>query len=179
MTTTDARPQAEGITHPRRAVPLSVRARTAVPLVIGAALLVVLLQPVGSLPLRGWVPIITGLSYVVAGMLSGRHGLLVAPGIVIAIWGLAPMSTTYGYDFGGMFYLTLGTGLLVAALLAERGWRIPPMSLALPVLFIGGTMTIAPLVGDALSAILAMLLTGWALWELRPQTEHAEHVTAS
>lgn len=179
MTTTDARPQHDETARRQAAVPLSVRARAAVPLIVGAALLVVLLQPVGGLPLRGWVPIISGLSFVVAGLLSARRGRLLAPGLVIAIWGLAPMSTNYGYDFGGMFYLTLGTGLLVAALLAERGWPIPPTSLALPVLFIGGTMTIAPLVGDALCAILATLLTGWALWELRPQSEPAQRVTAS
>ncbi|HWH29448.1 MAG TPA: hypothetical protein VNU26_10875 [Mycobacteriales bacterium] len=152
--------------------PLSSRLRRGGPLLVGAALVLLLLQPIGSLPLRGWVPVLIGLSYVAAGLLSGRRGLLLGPGIVIAGWGLAPMTVQYtGEEFNGMFYLTLGTGLLVAAILAQSGWsRITPMSLALPVLFIGGTMAIAPHVGRWLTTILAGLLAGWALWEMRPQS---------
>lgn len=151
--------------------PMSSRLRRAAPLFVGAALILFLLQPIGSLPLRGWVPVLIGLAYIASGLLSGRRGVLLAPGIVIAVWGLAPMTVQYtGNEFGGMFYLTLGTGLLIAALLAERGWsRITPMSLALPVLFIGGTMFIAPRVGDALTTVLAVLLVAWGLFELRPQ----------
>lgn len=161
--------------------PMSSRLRRAVPLFVGAALVLLLLQPIGSLPLRGWVPVLIGLSYVASGLLSGRRGLLLAPGIVIAVWGLAPMTVQYtGEEFNGMFYLTLGTGLLIAAVLAERGWsRITPMSLALPVLFIGGTMAIAPHVGDWLTTILAVLLVAWGLFELRPQSDHDRTVTAS
>ncbi|MBW3640839.1 MAG: hypothetical protein KY451_13485 [Actinobacteria bacterium] len=40
-------------------------------------------------------------------------------------------------------------------------------------LFIGGTMFLAPLVGTWLITVLAVLLVGWALVELRPQ-----HATA-
>ena len=150
--------------------PFSSRLMRGAPLIVGAALILFLLKPIGSLPLKGWVPIIIGLSYVAAGLLSGRRGALLAPGVIIATWGIAPMSTNYDYDFNGMFYLCLGTGLLLAALLAERGWhRITPMSLALPVLFIGGTMAIAPHVGKWLTTILAALLVGWALFEMRPQ----------
>ena len=157
--------------------PMSSRLRRAVPLFVGAAVVLLLLQPVGSLPLRGWVPVLIGLSYVASGLLSGRRGALLAPGVVIAVWGLAPMTVEYtGEEFNGMFYLTLGTGLLIAALLAEKGWsRITPMSLALPVLFIGGTMAIAPEVGTWLTTVLAALMVAWGLFELRPQpvAEHA------
>jgi hypothetical protein len=176
MTSVDARTRAPATARSEQPVPLSVRARMAVPLLIGAALVLLLLEPIGSLPVRGWVPIIIGLSYVAAGLLSGRRGLLVAPGLVIAVWGIAPMSVNYGYEFNGMFYLTLGTGLLAAALLAERGWHIPPMSLALPVLFMGAVMAIAPRAGDSLTTILAVLLVGWALWELRPRTRSTSTV---
>jgi hypothetical protein len=139
---------------------------------VGAAAILVLLQPIGTLPLRGYIPIMIGLAYVAAGLLSGRSGQLLAPGIVIGVWGIAPMTTNYFDEFNGMFYLTLATGLLIAAFLAERGWtQITPMSLALPVLFIGGTMAIAPFVGQWLTTILAVLLVGWALWEMRPQTD--------
>lgn len=168
MTSVETRPQTSGSSGTE---PLSSRLRRAVPLFVGAALVLLLLKPIGSLPLRGWVPVLIGLSYVASGLLSGRRGLLLAPGIVIAVWGLAPMTVQYtGEEFGGMFYLTLGTGLLIAALLAEKGWsRITPMSLALPVLFIGGTMAIAPHVGRWLTTILAVLLAAWGLFELRPQ----------
>jgi len=170
MTSVEASSTSHVTAASQDAAPLSVRARMAVPLLIGAALILFLLQPIGPLPLQGWVPVIAGLSYAAAGFLSGRHGRLVAPGLVIAVWGLAPLSARYGYEFNGMFYLTLGTGLLLAALLAERGWRIPPMSLALPVLFMGAVMAIAPMTGDYLTTVLAVLLAGWALWTLRPQT---------
>jgi len=68
--------------------PMSSRLRRAVPLLVGAALvlLLLLLKPIGSLPL-------------------------------------------HGHTFPGMFYLCLGTGLLIAALLAQYGFsRITPMS---------------------------------------------------
>ena len=168
MTSVETRPSTTASTGSE---PLPARLRRAVPLFVGAALVLLLLQPIGSLPLRGWVPVLIGLSYIASGLLSGRRGLLLAPGIVIAVWGLAPMTVQYtGEEFNGMFYLTLGTGLLIAALLAERGWsRITPMSLALPVLFIGGTMAIAPEAGNWLTTILAGLMVAWGLFELRPQ----------
>jgi hypothetical protein len=158
--------------------PMSSRLRRAAPLFVGAGLVLFLLQPIGSLPLKGWVPVLIGLAYIASGLLSGRRGVLLAPGIVIAVWGLAPMTVQYtGNEFGGMFYLTLGTGLLIAALLAERGWsRITPMSLALPVLFIGGTMYVSSLVGDALTTVLAVLLVAWGLFELRPQSTEDDRV---
>lgn len=151
--------------------PMSSRLRRAVPLFVGAALVLLLLKPVGDLPLRGWVPVLIGLSYVASGLLSGKRGVLLAPGIVIATWGLAPMTVQYtGEEFPGMFYLTLGTGLLVAAFLAQRGFsRITPMSLAIPVLFIGGTMYVAQYAKDSLTTVLAVLLVAWGLFELRPQ----------
>jgi hypothetical protein len=158
--------------------PMSSRLRRAVPLFIGAAAILFLLKPIGDLPLRGWVPVLIGLSYIAAGLLSGRRGLLLGPGVVLAAWGLAPMTVEYtGEEFPGMFYLTLGTGLLVAALLAERGWyRITPMSLAIPVLFIGGTMYVAQYAKDSLTTVLAVLLVAWGLFELRPQRVHDEDV---
>jgi hypothetical protein len=178
MTSTDTRTSTTAPTDSKE--PLSSRLRRGGPLIVGAALVLLLLQPIGSLPLRGWVPVIIGLSYVASGLLSGRRGLLLAPGIVIAVWGIAPMTVEYtGNEFNGMFYLTLGTGLLIAAVLAEKGWsRITPMSLALPVLFIGGTMALAPQVGTWLTTILAALLVGWALWEMRPQADDRTPATA-
>jgi len=166
-TQTDRRTEAAG----RTVEPLSSRARRGLPLIVGGLVILVLLQPIGSLPLRGWVPLLTGLSYIAAGLLSGKRGALLGPGVVLAGWGLAPMTVQYGEtEFPGMFYLCLGTGLLLAALLAQRGWyRITPMSLALPVLFIGGTMYVSSLVGDSLTTVLAVLLVGWGAWELRPQ----------
>lgn len=158
--------------------PVSSRLRRAAPLFVGAALVLVLLKPVGDLPLRGWVPVLIGLSYIASGVLSGRRGVLLAPGIVIAVWGLAPMTVEYtGEEFPGMFYLTLGTGLLIAALLAQRGFsRITPMSLALPVLFIGGTMYVAQYAKDSLTTVLAVLLVAWGLFELRQQRLHDDRV---
>ncbi len=153
--------------------PMSSRLRRAVPLFVGAALVLLLRKPIGDLPLKGWVPILIGLSYVAAGLLSGKRGVLLAPGVVLTAWGVAPMTTNYAEEFPGMFYLCLGTGLLVAALLAQNGYtRITPMSLALPVLFIGATMFAAKYAGDALTTILAVLLVAWGLFELRPTRDN-------
>ncbi|CAN5135610.1 hypothetical protein BH24ACT10_BH24ACT10_19210 [soil metagenome] len=181
MTSVETRHGGRPAEHGGNTDPMSSRLRRAVPLFVGAALILVLLRPVGDLPLRGWVPVLIGLSYIASGLLSGRRGLLLAPGIVIATWGIAPMTVEYtGEEFGGMFYLTLGTGLLIAALLAEKGWsRITPMSLALPVLFIGGTMALAPRAGDYLTTVLAVLLVAWGLFELRPQSDRSQPVTDS
>lgn len=158
--------------------PMASRLRRAVPLFVGAALVLFLLKPIGELPLRGWVPVLIGLSYVASGLLSGKRGVLLAPGIVLAVWGIAPMTVQYrGEEFPGMFYLCLGTGLLLAALLAQRGFtRITPMSLAIPVLFIGGTMYVAQYAKDSLTTVLAVLLVLWGLFELRPQPADAPEV---
>jgi hypothetical protein len=48
------------------------------------------------------------------------------------------------------------------------------MSLALPVLFIGGTMFVSSVVGAWLTTVLAVLLLTWALTELRPQNAAEE-----
>lgn len=169
MTSVETRPRTTG--QHSGTEPVSARLRRAVPLFVGAAAVLVLLEPIGGLPLRGWVPVLIGLSYITAGLLSGRRGLLLGPGLVLASWGLAPMTVEYaGEEFPGMFYLTLGSGLFVAALLAQRGWyRITPMSLAIPVLFIGGTMYVAQYAKDALTTVLAVLLVAWGLFELRSQ----------
>ena len=179
MTSVESRPRSSAPTQD--AEPMSSRLRRAVPLFVGAALVLVLLKPIGPLPLRGWVPVLIGLSYIAAGLLSGRRGILLGPGVVLAAWGLAPMTVEYtGEEFAGMFYLCLGTGLLVAALLAQRGfYRITPMSLAIPVLFIGGTMYVAQYAKDALTTVLAVLLVAWGLFELRPRRDHDEHVATA
>lgn len=159
--------------------PMSSRLRRAVPLFVGAGLILVLLQPIGALPLKGWVPILSGLTFVAAGLIGGRLGLMVGPGIVLAAWGVAPLSTNYGTDFPGMFYLCLGTGLLLAALLWQRGWSsITPMSLAIPVLFIGGVMFLAPKVDPYLTTVLAVILVAYGLWQLRAQPAEATKVPA-
>jgi hypothetical protein len=169
MTSVETRPRAS--TSGEAVERMSSRLRRAVALFVGAALVLFLLKPIGELPLRGWVPVLIGLSYIASGLLSGKRGVLLAPGVVIAAWGIAPMTVQYtGEEFPGMFYLCLGTGLLIAALLAQRGfWRITPISLALPVLFIGGTMFVAQYADQALTTVLAVLLVGWGLFELRPQ----------
>ena len=150
--------------------PMSSRLRRGVPLIVGAVAILLLLQPIGGLPLKGWVPILSGLTFIAAGLIGGRRGPLVGPGIVLAAWGVAPLSTNYDTDFPGMFYLCLGTGLLIAAFLAERGWHgITPMSLAIPVLFIGGVMFIAPRVDPYLTSVLAVIIVGYAVWEMRSQ----------
>lgn len=179
MTSVDARTRHDNATS-SGAEALSARLTRGGPLVAGAALVLLLLEPIGPLPLKGWVPVLTGLTFVVAGLLGGRRGRLIGPGIVLAAWGVAPLSTNYGTDFPGMFYLCLGTGLVIAAFLAERGLRgITPMSLAIPVLFIGGVMFLAPRVDPFLTTVLAVILVAYAVYEMRPQPAESKTLSDS
>jgi hypothetical protein len=149
--------------------PLSWRARRAGPLFVGAALVLLLVQPVGALPTKGWIPLILGLSYLASAALGGRRAALWSPGIIVAGWALAPMLTNYGIDAGGQFYLILGAALVIAALAGDRGIAISRMSMALPVVGIGVVMFIAPFVGAWLTTVLAVSMVGWGAWELRPR----------
>lgn len=149
--------------------PWSWRARRAGPLFVGAALVLLLVQPVGPLPTKGWIPLILGLSYLASAALGGRRAALWSTGIIVPVWGLAPMLTNYGIDANGQFYLILGAGLLLAALAGDRGIAVTRTSMALPVLGIGVVMFIAPFVGTWLTTGLAVALVVWGLWELRPQ----------
>jgi len=169
---TRARASAPAAGDATSTVPLSVRIRRAVPLIVGAVAMLLLVQPIGGLPPMGWIPVIAGLTYVAAAALSSRVGALWGPGIIIGIWGLAPMTTNYFPEFPGMFYLVLGTGLLLAAVLGNR-LQISRMSMALPVLFIGGTMYVSSFVraDRYLTTVLAVLIGAWGLWELRPHSE--------
>lgn len=166
MTSLDSRTQ-PGTAEQRPTSTTGSRIGAGAPLFVGAALVLLLIDPIGPLPTKGWVPILVGLSFVAAGLLGRRNGRHVASGLAIAVWGIAPLSTNYGYEFNGMFYLTLGTGLLLGAILARRGMRaITPMSLALAVLMIGGVMALAPYLKSSLTTFLALLLVAWGAWEV-------------
>ena len=173
---TDTRPSSA---HQPATAARGSRIGAGAPLFAGAALVLFLIEPIGALPTKGWVPILVGLSFVAAGLLGQRNGRHVASGLAIAVWGIAPLSTNYGYDFNGMFYLTLGTGLLFGAVLARRGMRaITPMSLALAVLLIGGVMALAPYLESWLTTFLALLLVAWGAWEMWSYADEAEPVRA-
>ncbi|HVM28010.1 MAG TPA: hypothetical protein VM433_10115 [Mycobacteriales bacterium] len=127
MTRTDtgARPGAEGAA-----------------LLAGAALTVVLvdLGPVGY----HWLPLLLGGTYLAAAAAGGSRGRLWAPGLVLAGVG-ATIGLWFEAGRGGDDYrllplvvLGLGLGAVLAALLAERGFAIAPMGVALPVVLFGG-----------------------------------------
>ena len=177
MTSLDSR--TEPSTTAQHPTAVGSRLAAGAPLFVGAALVLFLIEPIGSLPTKGWVPILVGLSFVAAGLLGRRDGRHVASGLAIAVWGIAPLSTNYGYDFNGMFYLTLGTGLLFGAILARRGFHaITPMSLALAVLFIGAVMALAPYLKSSLTTFLALLLVAWGAWEMWSYPGKAENARA-
>ncbi len=149
--------------------PLSWRARRAGPLFVGAALVLLLVQPFGALPTKGWIPLFIGSAYLASAALAGRRAALWSPGIIVAGWAFAPMLTNYGVDAGGQFYLILGAALLVAAIAGDRGVAISRVSMALPVIGIGAVMFVAPFLGRWLTTFLAVSLVAWGAWELRPQ----------
>ncbi len=112
--------------------------RRGIVLLIGAAVIAVLVKPIGPLDYY-WNPLLVGLAFTAAAALTGRRSPLWGAGLVVAFWGLSkviavPLSLSWGGPFSTAM---IGVGGLVAAYLASRGFAVSPASVAAPVVFIG------------------------------------------
>lgn len=135
MTTTTQAPTRTSHTGPKPAA----RRRSGAVLLAGALLVSVVVAPGGSAKLY-WMPIILGLSYLVAGVVAGKSSLYWAAGLIVSSWGLAVLLVLRGSlttDFAGTATTAIGVGLVLAALLPRVGIAVAPVSLAVPVLLIG------------------------------------------
>ncbi|MBA3248715.1 MAG: hypothetical protein H0T66_00025 [Geodermatophilaceae bacterium] len=128
------------------AVPASRRWRW-VPVLLGALVLILAVEPVGGVPFYS-TPLILGLVYLAAAAVGGRRATLWAPGLVITVWGaavVAVFSDTISADFTAVAITALGVGATAAALLGRIGFGVDALSVGLSVLFAGLTQLIASL----------------------------------
>ncbi len=145
-------------------------------LILGAIVLAVLVQPIGSRPFY-WVPLVTGLTYLLAAAVGGRTAALWAPGLVVTTWGIAViliLGRTVDVDFAAATVTALGAGATLAVLLQRAGFAVSALGIALSVLLAGG-FELLDAVGPALFGkgwAYAILLGGWGLWELRLVRTH-------
>lgn len=146
-------------------------------LLVGAAVIAVLVQPIGPLD-HYWNPLLVGLAFTAAAALSGRHSPLWGPGLVVAFWGLSkviavPLSLSWGGPFSTAM---IGVGGLVAAYLAARGFAVSPVSVAAPVVFIGlGQYVHSTFPGAEITVYTAGLALVWGVVELVNSTRRSGH----
>lgn len=118
------------------------RRKRGIALTVGGMAMIVLVKT-GLLPFY-WVPLILGLTYLAAAAASGGRGSLWAPGLTLSIAGLAiglwlnSGRSAYDLQFLGLTILGLGTGGVLAALMARAGYDITAMSVAMTIMAFGG-----------------------------------------
>lgn len=117
--------------------PVAAR-RRGLALVAGAVAIVLLVSPVGPLPVH-WNPLLVGLAFVAAAALTGPRSPLWGPGLVVSAYGTATVvdrASDVSWA-GGWTTVAIGLGGLLAAHLGDRGWAMSAASVAWPVVFIG------------------------------------------
>ena len=145
-------------------------------LLVGAVLIVALLET-GTVAYR-WLPALTGATYLAAAVAGRMRGSLWGPGfgvlgagLVIGLWygdGRPPDS----FQLLSLLVMGLGLGGVLASLLAQaRHLSVSAMSVAMPVLLVGGFFLLeqqapGPFGGEAWP--YALLLAAWGAYELRP-----------
>lgn len=151
---------------------LAGRARGVV-LLAGA---VVLLLLVDVLDVRYfWVPLILGVTYLLAAAAGRSAGPLWAPGWVLSVVGLTEALWFHSgrpadsFELAQLTLLAAGTGAVLAASMTAVGVRVSTMSLALAVL-LTGTFNLAeakavPHVAGN-TRLYAALLVAWGSYEL-------------
>ena len=145
------------------------RQRSALALLIGAALLLVLTQT-NAVPFYG-TPFIVGLSYLAAAAVAGRSGALWAPGIITTCWGIAVLlgardvvpGNKTSYVIAGAAGIGLALALRFTIGLAA-GWIGVVVSFAAIALYDNPYAPSWIFHGSTFAALLA----GWGLWDLRP-----------
>ncbi len=141
-------------------------------LIVGALVVGLVIKPVGSADLY-WMPLIIGLTYLVASAVGGSTGGLWIPGMMVTFWGLADvlvLSGTWHVDFASAAITGIGIGAVLSLGLARLGMPVNPAAIAVNLLLIGLLELAEAQIGGALTKgwPWALLLLLGALWELRP-----------
>ncbi len=152
-------------------------------LLLGALAVGLVIKPVGNASLY-WMPLMIGLSYLLASLVGGKTGGLWVPGFMITFWGLADMLVLSGrwhIDFASAAITGIGVGAVIALVLLPRvDIRVTPAAVAVNLLLIGLLeLGEAQLKGPLVKGWpWALLLVVGALWELRPSVTFPRHVPA-
>ena len=151
---------------------LTKKRRRGAALLLGAVAVVLLVgddRPLDFL----WLPLVTGIAYLVAAAAGGLDGDLWGPALVVTGFG-AGVGLTVGGPLGGeLFSPVVLTAVGAGAVLAMLVPRVSGMSVAAAVLLSGVFFLLSergptevfrsPLVYGALLAL-------WGLWEMRPSS---------
>lgn len=153
---------------------MTPRRRRGAALLLAAVAVVLLVGDDRPLPFL-WLPLVTGLGYLLAAAVGGRDAALWGPGLVVTGFGLGAVLTVDG-PFGGDLFspvvlTTVGAGAVLAMLLPRFGIAVDGLSVAAAVLLSGVFFLLSePRVLDLRSPLLyAGLLALWGLWEMRPE----------
>ncbi len=161
----DADPSATPSAH-------AATARGAV-LLVGAAVLLLLVE-IGGVDFY-WVPLLLGVTYLLAAAAGRSTGPLWAPGWVLGAVGLTDalwfhaLRPADSFELTQLTLLAAGTGAVLAVAMTAVGVRVSTMSLALAVLLTGAfnvaEAKAVPYVADNIW-LYAALLAAWGLYEL-------------
>lgn len=146
------------------------RRRRGAGLIVGGIVLALLVAPIGPLKFY-WLPLVSGLTYLLAAAASGPRGALWAPGLVITGFGVAIVldSTTFSGIELPLVLLGLGAGAVLAALAHRAGVVVSGLSIGLSILLTGAfVLAVYKLSWIDKAWWFGILLGGWGLWELRP-----------
>ena len=153
---------------------MTVRRRRGAALLLAAVAVLLLVGDGRPLPFL-WLPLVTGLGYLLAAAVGGRDGALWGPGLVVTGFGLGAVLTVDGPLGGRLFapvvLTTVGAGAVLAMLLPRVGIVVSGLSVASAVLLSGVFFLLTelqPTDGFRESAVYAALLALWGAWEMRP-----------
>jgi hypothetical protein len=141
-------------------------------LLLGALVLVLLVgadRPLDFL----WLPLVTGLVYLVAAAAGGLDGDLWGPALVVTGFG-AGVGLTVGGPLGGELFApvvltAVGAGAVLAALVP----RVSGLSIAAAVLLSGAFFLLSergPVEVFRSPLVYGALLALWGVWEMRPSS---------
>jgi hypothetical protein len=149
---------------------LTPRRRRGVALLLGGVAVLLLVGKDRPLEFL-WLPLVTGLAYLLAAAAGGRGGDLWGPGLVVTGFGVGVGLTVGGPLGGELFSPVVLTAVGAGAVLAMLVPRVSGMSVAAAVLLSGVFFLLTergPTEVFRSPLVYAGLLALWGLWELRP-----------
>ena len=123
-----------------------------------------------------WLPLVTGLGYLLAAAVGGRDGDLWGPGLVVTGFGVGVGLTVGGPLGGELFSPVVLTSIGAGAVLAMLVPHVSGMSVAAAVLLSGVFFLLTergPVEFFRSPLVYGGLLALWGLWEMRPDSASA------
>jgi uncharacterized membrane protein YhhN len=165
-------------------VRLDARRRRGAVLLLGGLALALLVGDGRPLSFA-WLPLVTGLAYLLAAAAGGRDGAFWGPALVVLGFGAGVVLTVEGPLGGELFspvvLVGIGTGAFVATALPRAGVPVPASSVSAAVLLSGVFYLLSERGGEVFRSVLlyGALLVAWGLWELLPRSGSAADSSAA